>query len=190
MRRSTPIAIFIVVLLATGGSFIWFMEQPGEPSTGVTPGSYNSTQLIVLYANALGWDYNASRPNPTLYEKTHVLLEFKVIEQDNLPHTLTINPGPNESASNAILSVNIPPVTGTITWVNWSFSNPGTFTYWCEVHPETMVGLLVINATTSNTTNASVVPSPPFSCTCTSANYQSQLAFAPFLIREVNEEFW
>jgi hypothetical protein len=187
MRKSTPIAIFVVVILAAGGSFIWFMEQPGGPSTAGTRGSYNSTQLIVLYANALGWDYNSSHPNPTLYEKTHVLLEFKVIEQDNLPHTFTINPGPNESASNAILSVNIPPVTGTVTWVNWSFSNPGTFTYWCEVHPETMVGLLVINATTSNTTNASVAPSAPFTCTC--ANYQPQPALTPFFIRDVNEEF-
>ncbi len=161
MNKSTAAVMFVVVLLATGGSFVWFIESSGTSGSGGISASYNSTQLIVLYANALGWNYNSSNPNPTLYEKTHVLLEFKVIEQDNLPHTLTINPGTNESTTNIILSVNIPAVTGTITWVNWSFANPGVFTYWCEVHPETMVGKLIVNSTSSNATNASAVSLTP-----------------------------
>ncbi|MEM0141572.1 MAG: hypothetical protein QXN66_06035 [Thermoplasmatales archaeon] len=162
MRKATPIALFIIVLLAAGGSFIWFMEGTTTSPTQLSA-SYNSTELIVLYANAEGWNYNTSHPNPTLYAKTHVLLEFKVIEQDGLPHTLTINPGPNESASNAIVNVVIPTTIGSVTWVNWSFANPGVYTYWCEVHPETMVGALIINASTSNATNSSapVVPYTP-----------------------------
>ncbi|MGC8645426.1 MAG: cupredoxin domain-containing protein [Thermoplasmata archaeon] len=153
MRKATAVAIFIIVLGAAGGSFVWFMEGTNTVGTGLSA-SYNSTVLIVLYANALGWNYNSSHPDPTIYEKTHVLLEFKVIEQDGLPHTLTINPGPNESASSAIVNVVIPTTIGSVTWVNWSFANPGIYTYWCEVHPETMVGQLVINATTSNATSS------------------------------------
>jgi hypothetical protein len=159
MRKSTAIALFLVVIIAAGGSFIWFMEGTSTVSTQ-SSASYNSTEVIVLYANALGWNYNSSHPNPTIYAKTHVLLEFKVIEQDGLPHTLTINPGPNESASSAIVNVVIPTTVGSVTWANWSFANPGVYTYWCEVHPETMVGKLVINATSSNSTNSSLPDTP------------------------------
>ncbi|MEM0135185.1 MAG: hypothetical protein QXU18_08190 [Thermoplasmatales archaeon] len=159
MRKATPIAVFVIVLVATGASFIWFTESTSTTTSQISA-SYNSTQLIVLYANAEGWNYNSSHPDPTLYSKTHVLLEFKVIEQDGLPHTLTINPGPNESASSAIVNVVIPTTIGSVTWVNWSFSNPGVYTYWCEVHPETMVGSLIINATSSNSTNSSLPVAP------------------------------
>jgi hypothetical protein len=187
VRKTTPLAIFVIVLLAAGGSFVWFVEQSGG-SSATTIAPYNSTQVIVLYANYQGWNYNSSIPNPTLYEKTHVLLEFKVIEQDNLPHTLTINPGSNESASNYIVSVNIPAVTGTIVWVNWSFANPGIYTYWCEVHPETMVGKLVLNSTTSNTTNASVAsPLPPEIADI--VGYSSSI-HSPYALRDANEEVW
>jgi|GEM_PF-1057521 hypothetical protein len=171
MKRITPIAIFLIVLIAAGGSFVYFLEVPGGASTQVSA-SYNSTALIVLYANAQGWNYNSSHPNPTIYEKTHVLLEFKVIEQDNLPHTLTINPGPNESASSAIISVDIPAVTGTVVWANWSFSNSGVYTYWCEVHPETMVGLLIINSSqnssvSANNSSADAPSAAGINCNCT-----------------------
>ncbi|MCL4447152.1 MAG: hypothetical protein M0Z77_03095 [Thermoplasmatales archaeon] len=188
MNKTTPIAIFIVVLLAAGGSFIWFVESSGSSGSTNFSATYNSTQLIVLYANAEGWNYNSSHPNPTLYEKTHVLLEFKVIEQDNLPHTLTINPGINESSTNTVLSVNIPAVTGSVVWVNWSFANPGIYTYWCEVHPETMVGKLVVNSTSSNSTNASVVSSVPPQVT-NLISYSSSVHYK-ITVRDEDDEVW
>ena len=156
MSRITAISLALILILGAGLSFYFFLSVPqGIGAQGVSA-SYNSTELIVLYANAQGWNYNSSHPNPTIYAKTHVLLEFKVIEQDNLPHTLTINPGNSENQNSAIVSVNIPPITGTVVWVNWSFGQPGTYTYWCIVHPETMVGLLIINSSTNQT--GSVVP--------------------------------
>ncbi len=186
MNRVTPIAIFLVVLLAAGGSFVWFVEQPSSSSNYTA--TYNSTKEIVLYANAVGWNYNSSNPNPTLYEKTHVLLEFKVIEQDNLPHTLTVNPGTNESTSNDVFSVNIPAVTGTVVWLNWSFANPGTYTYWCEVHPITMVGKLIINASSSNGTNASAV-STLQSQSPSLISYSNSI-YQPISSRDANDEVW
>ncbi|MEM0136225.1 MAG: hypothetical protein QXU18_13545 [Thermoplasmatales archaeon] len=188
MNKATPIAIFIVVLLAAGGSFVWFVESSGSGNSNNLPAPYNSTQLIVLYANELGWNYNSSNPNPTLYEKTHVLLEFKVIEQDNQPHTLTVNPGTNESQTNEIFSVNIPPVTGSVVWVNWSFANPGVFTYWCIVHPETMVGRLYVNSTSSNSTNASTVSQmPPQATNLITLSNSAQLINSA---RDANDEVW
>ncbi len=153
MNKFTPVFLMLAVLVIAGGSYVYFMSPPGSSSVQAISAPYNSTMEIVLYANANGWNYNTSNPNPTIYAKTHVLLEFKVIEQDTFPHTLTINPGPNESQSSAIVSVNIPAVPGTVVWVNWSFSVPGIYTYWCIVHPETMVGKLIINSS-SNTTGS------------------------------------
>ncbi len=149
MSKITAMSLALILILGAGLSFYFFISVPqGIGAQGVSA-SYNSTELIVLYANAQGWNYNSSHPNPTIYAKTHVLLEFKVIEQDNLPHTLTINPGSTENQNSAIVSVNIPPIPGTVVWVNWSFGQPGTYTYWCIVHPETMVGLLIINSSTN-----------------------------------------
>lgn len=186
MNRVTPVALFLVIIIASGASFVYFVQTPGSGQSQGS-GTYNSTQLIVLYANAEGWNYNSSNPNPTLHESTHVLLEFKVIEQDNLPHTLTINPGPNESSSNAIFSVNIPPVTGTIVWANWTFNDPGVFTYWCEVHPETMVGLLLINASQNNTSNSSSAQIPGY--VEQELGYVASLSSVTLIMRGIHEEF-
>ncbi len=161
MNKITAISLAIILIAGSGLSFYFFLSVPqGLGAQGVSA-SYNSTMLIVLYANAQGWNYNTSHPNPTIYAKTHVLLEFKVIEQDNLPHTLTINPGNTENQNSAILSVNIPPIPGSVVWVNWSFGQPGNYTYWCIVHPETMVGLLVINSSGNSSaavSSGSLVP--------------------------------
>lgn len=151
MNKWTGFAIGIILILGAGLSFYFFLSVPQGLGSQTVSASYNSTELIVLYANAEGWNYNSSHPNPTIYAKTHVLLEFKVIEQDDFPHTLTINPGNTENQNSAIVSVNIPPIPGTVVWVNWSFSQPGNYTYWCIVHPETMVGLLVINSSVNQT---------------------------------------
>ncbi len=156
MNRITPVALFLVVIIAAVGSFAYFVS-PSSGSSSQTSSSYNSTMEITLYANANGWNYNSTHPNPTLYAKTHVLLEFKIIEQDNFPHTFTINPGPNESQSNAFINVNIPAIPGTVVWVNWSFSSPGLYTYWCVVHPETMVGQLIINSSANSSSSPSVI---------------------------------
>ncbi len=187
MNRSTPLVIFVVVLLAAGLSFVWFVEQTG-PSGQNYSSNYNSTKVIVLYANAAGWDANTSNPNPTLYEKTHVLLEFKVIEQDTQPHTLTVNPGSNESQTNEVFSVNIPAVKGTVVWLNWSFANPGTYDYWCIVHPETMNGSLIINASSGNGTSApavsSLTPQGTNLVSCTNCGHNQ------VLLRDADEQVW
>lgn len=161
MNKFTPLFIVSVVIIFSAGSFLYFMYPIGSSGPQATLAPYNSTMEITLYANAAGWNYNTSNPNPTIYARTHVLLEFRVIEQDTLPHTLTINPGPNESQASAIINVNIPPVPGTVVWANWSFSTPGVYKYWCIVHPETMVGKLVLNSSGNNSTATAISSNQP-----------------------------
>lgn len=188
MNKSVPIILLVVVLIVAGSSFAWFLITPGGSS--ITPqGTYNQTKVIVLWANAQGWNFNTT-PNPVLNERLHTLLEFKVIEQDGLPHTLTINPGPNESTSNDIVNVPIPTTIGSVTWVNWSFESPGLYTYWCEVHPETMVGKLYVNSTsnstsTSNNSTAQLPMNP--SLTSLSLNYQSSYFLET---KDGHEQIW
>lgn len=174
MNKATPVVLLVIVLIVAGASFFWFVGGPTGTS-GHTQGTYNSTTTIVLYANAQGWNYN-STPNPTLNEKFHTRLDFKVIEQDGLPHTLTINPGPNESSSQSdyIVNVQIPTTVGAVVWVNWSFSSTGLYTYWCTVHPVTMVGKLYVNSTSNNSTAA--LPAVPIPLTSSLA-YQSTFVF-------------
>lgn len=187
MNRSTPLVIFVVVLLAAGLSFVWFVEQTNSSGQNYS-GTYNSTKVIVLYANAAGWDANSSNPNPTLYEKTHVLLEFKIIEQDTQPHTFTVNPGSKESQANEVFSVNIPAVQGTVVWLNWSFANPGAYDYWCIVHPETMNGSLVINSSSSNGSSASAVS--PLTTQVSNTLSLTNSVSNQVLLRDADEQIW
>jgi hypothetical protein len=191
MNKATPIVLLVVVLIAAGSSFVWFLNVPGG-GVSYQQGSYNSTEVIVLYANAQGWNYNSSNPNPTLNEKLHTLLEFKVIEQDGLPHTLTIAAGPNETTNSNdwIVNVVIPTTVGSITWVNWSFANPGLYTYWCTVHPYTMVGKLYVNGTsnsTSSSPNASTVQVPSTSFLNAGIQHQGS---GTYEMADNNEQVW
>ncbi len=184
MNKATPIVLLVLVLVVAGASFAWFLTSPGGGAS-FTQGPYNQTKVIVLYANSQGWNYN-STPNPTLNERLHTLLAFKVIEQDGLPHTLTINPGTNESSSlnDYVVNVQIPTTVGSVTWVNWSFSSPGVYTYWCIVHPYTMRGLLYVNSTSNNSSAASSLGSG-----MSPSNIPSPNGFV-LISNDNNEQIW
>ncbi|MGP6293233.1 cupredoxin domain-containing protein [Caldiplasma sukawensis] len=158
-------AIFgVLIILFAALSLLFVISAPTTTAsaglvdpTGIHPTHYYN---VTLWADASGWDYNHGPTNPTMYFQVCTKVNFTVIEEDNLPHTLTINAGPNETSSTLTLltTSDITQTPGHVSKANYTFFKSGEYTYWCTVHPTTMVGHIFINAT-SNSTSSSVVKS-------------------------------
>jgi hypothetical protein len=101
--------------------------------------------------------------NPTLNYTVGTVVTFTVIETDTLPHDLYIAKGTNENMA-AYYSVigAINPIPGSVYTGEWYALAVGTYTYWCEVHPTTMVGTInVLPANSSSGSSPSVSPATP-----------------------------
>lgn len=115
---------------------------------------------ITLWADAIGWNYNHGQVNPAIVIPPGTLIHFTVIEEDNQPHTLTVAPGSQESATHATLlsQADITTTPGHVSHSSAYFTSTGEWTYWCTVHPQTMVGQLYVNSSapvpTNNTTSS------------------------------------
>ncbi|GGM78047.1 hypothetical protein GCM10007108_15260 [Thermogymnomonas acidicola] len=159
-------AVTVVVVVALAISFIATAPQAG--GRPFNPNDYKYTVDVTIWADAAGWNYNHGVVNPTLYFKPGTKVVFTVIEEDGLPHTLTINPGKTENRGNAYTVLSIAQITQTIGHKStgiYVFDKTGYYTYWCTVHPTTMVALIVITDNppyiglppSNNTTSSSVV---------------------------------
>ena len=157
-NKAGVIFVVIVLIAMAGGLFlevnpptIKAFSLPAIPSKGV-----EHYQNITLYACADGWDYGHGPINPTLVVANDTVVCFTVIEEGNQPHTLTIAPGSSESSYQDTLLTpsQITTVPGTVSHVKAFFDTPGVYTYWCTVHPETMVGTLYVNTTVNVTVPA------------------------------------
>ena len=158
--KGATYGIIIILLIALSLTFV--LSAPTQTAGGLTDPSnlpVKGYMNITLWADAAGWDTNHGPVNPTLYIPLDYKVNFTVIEEDGLPHTLTINVGPKESSASLTL-VTTGELTQTIghkAHATYEFFKTGVYTYWCTVHPTTMVGLIYVNATSSNSTaNSSV----------------------------------
>ncbi|WP_393970764.1 cupredoxin domain-containing protein [Oxyplasma meridianum] len=123
------------------------------------------------------YNFDNGTVNPTFYFKVGTLVYFNVTEEDDLPHTLTIgydgsasstmgsslianpglikkNPTSYEITSKsytAITTSQLTQVPGHTASGKFPFNTAGVYTYWCTVHPTTMYGLIIVNATSSGT---------------------------------------
>lgn len=162
MKYGAIFGVLIIVFAAL--SLLFVISAPTTTAsaglvdpTGIHPTHYYN---VTLWADASGWDYNHGTVNPTMYFPVCSQVNFTVIEEDNLPHTLTINAGPKESSSilTLLTTSEITQIPGHISHTHYIFFKSGEYTYWCTIHPTTMVGNIFINAT-SNSTSSSVVQS-------------------------------
>ena len=131
---------------------------------------YTSLLNQTLFADKNGWNYSqTSGVNPTITVSACTLVNFTLIDEDNLTHTLVINTGNNENTTDytVIATVN---ATTNMSQGYYFFLTPGNYTYWDLYHPSTAVG--TINVTNSSS-GASVVYSPASA----SYNVQSTLYF-------------
>ncbi len=156
-NKAGVVFVVIVLLLVAIGLTLMLnpptvkaFQLPPVPSKNV-----KHYENITIYADANGWDYGHGTINPTLTIANNTVVNFTVIEEDGQPHTLTINPGSSESTyQDTLLSTSqITTIPGHKSYVQAYFDTIGVYTYWCTVHPETMVATLYVNATVSNTTS-------------------------------------
>ncbi|MEM0155127.1 MAG: hypothetical protein QW597_00800 [Thermoplasmataceae archaeon] len=168
------IAFALIVVLAVAGSVGFVISpQPTSVLSQTIPANPAYKVSTTLYANVLGWDTptsygnsNGSIPiNPTLNYTVGTVVTFTVIETDTLPHDLYIAKGSNENMA-AYYSVigAINPIPGSVYTGEWYALAVGTYTYWCEVHPTTMVGtinVLPVNSSSGSGGSPSVNPALP-----------------------------
>ena len=154
-NKAGVIFVVIVLIAMAGGLFlevnpptIKAFSLPAVPAKGV-----EHYQNITLYACADGWDYGHGPINPTLVVANDTVVCFTVIEEGDQPHTLTIAPGSSETSyqDTLLTTSQITTVPGTVSHVKAFFDKVGVYTYWCTVHPETMVGALYVNSTVNVT---------------------------------------
>lgn len=156
--NKTGIVMAVVILALMGLSLTTVLhvpiqntyKLPNVPSTGP-----EHKVNITLYADASGWNYNHGKVNPTIVIPPNTLVYFTVIEEDNQPHTLTIDHLAVESTnSQTLLSrSDITTTPGHVSHAQGYFNETGRYTYWCIVHPQTMVGALYVNTSASLTNN-------------------------------------
>ena len=101
-----------------------------------------------------GW-YNKTL-NPTISVAAGDLVNFTILNGDNLSHTLEINPGNNESASSAYSVAGVVPGQNSSSGF-YLFNQTGNYTYWDLYHPSTAVG--IITSGNASSSSAAVQPS-------------------------------
>ena len=160
--KATGIIFAVLIVLASGFFLSYELNVPQVNSFSFPPVPSNATRFvnITLYADQPGWDYNvgASHANPTLVFQVGTVVNFTIIEADALIHNLALNPGTSE-ASNATIVASIAPPTGSVQKAQVYFDSTGIYTYWCTVHPTTMVGLIYVNKTVSSVYSLPPLPS-------------------------------
>lgn len=178
-KGGVTVALIIIIVVSSSFAFILTSPTGGGLQPSKNPTTY--TQYVNLGADAAGWEYNynTSNRNAVLNIKESTLVYFNVTEEDGAPHNLYIaydgayssstfanlvkeqvnNPKSIEGSTNyQILSVSqITQTIGHSTQGSYPFFKNGIYTYWCSIHYETMVGLLIVNST-SGSTSAVLTP--------------------------------
>lgn len=162
MIGKTGIVLGVIIILLSGLMLTFMFDAPTQSGGGLADPSnlpVKGYMNITIYADAAGWNYSHGAINPTLYFPLYYVINFTVIEEDNLPHTLTINTGPTETSSSLTLlsTGQITQIPGHVSKVSYEFFKTGIYTYWCMIHPTTMVGQIEVNSTASNNTTAATV---------------------------------
>ena len=153
---------FAVMLVAVAGLSLAYELNIPEVHAFKLPPVPSDAKIyrdVTLYAEEPGWDANLgpAKTNPTLVFQVGTVVNFTVIEEDTLPHTLAINPGPKE-LSNADIVLSIGPPQYSVVHGQAYFNKIGVYTYWCTVHPLTMVGLIYVNKTVSTSYSLPKLP--------------------------------
>lgn len=181
------VGVVIIIAVVVALSFSYVLTTPTGSHKQVIPSNPAHTNSTALWADAAGWNFNHGPINPTLSYQVGTVVTFTVTEEDGAPHTLTINPGGSasnpvsgESRSGATTVLSIAQITqtkGHVSTGKFYFSKAGVYTYWCTVHPTTMVGLIYVNASASSSVSHAT-PHPSVSGTL---NINPSFAYTSYL---------
>ncbi len=166
-KAGVGVVVIIAILVAV--SFAYVLSTPTTSGSSIKiPNNPAHTNTTLLWADAQGWNLNHGTVNPTLNYSVGTVVTFQVTEEDSQPHNLYVVSAPSNptngpiSYENAgqgykILSTSdITQTPGHTTTGKYYFSKAGIYVYWCDIHKQTMVGWVYVNATSSS----SVVSSP------------------------------
>jgi len=160
-KGGVAFAVIVVLSIAVAVGFA-ISPQPTSVLSQVIPPNPAYTNSTTLYAAEPGWDTptpygntNGAIPiNPTLNYTVGTVVTFTVINTDSLPHNLYIAKGTSENLASYYSVIGaINPIPGSKYTGEWYAQTPGVYTYWCQVHPTTMVG--TINVLPVNSTSIS-----------------------------------
>lgn len=177
-KGGVTFAVIIIVIVSVAFGYVLTSPTGGGLQPSKNPTKY--TQFVNLGADAAGWEnnYNASDRNPVINVTESTTVYFNITEVDGAPHNLYIaydgsytsslfaklvseqkvSPKKIEVTPNyQILSTSqITQTIGHKTQGSYPFFKTGIYTYWCSIHFETMVGLLIVNATTGSSSVATL----------------------------------
>ncbi len=146
---SSGILFGVVIIVLMFGGLYYMLSAPTTLNGGLIESSsmsYTKTVNVTLYANALGWDYGikGDTTNPTINVTAGTRIIFTVIEDDTAPHTLTIADSPKESGTHLTLitTSQLTTTIGHTVTASYIFDKVGPWTYWCAIHPTTMLGTI------------------------------------------------
>lgn len=182
------VGVVIIIAIVVALSFSYVLTTPTGSTKQTIPSNPAYTNTTYLWADAAGWNFNHGILNPTLNYSVGTVVTFVVTEEDGEPHTLTINPGgstsnpvsgESRSSQYTILSISqITQTKGHVAKGQYYFDKPGIYTYWCTVHPTTMVGILYVNSTSGSSSSTSVAPQSILSGP---SNINSNLQYSSYL---------
>lgn len=160
------VGIVIIVAVVVALSFSYVLTSPTGGSKITIPSNPAYTNTTNLWADAAGWNYGHGTINPSLNYSVGTVVTFHVTEEDTAPHTLYIVSAPssptqgpisyeNQGNGYQILSTSqITQTKGHTVDGQYYFNKAGVYVYWCTIHPQTMVGWLYVNATSSSSTTS------------------------------------
>jgi len=127
----------------------------------VTPVKASSRTISLVGTSGAYYYWNNS--NPTITVTQGDILTIDVSSSNSIPHKLLIDldkdgySDTTDCGSNDVCSNMVPPsYTIPSFTVN---SSPGTYTYYCTVHPGSMFGSFIVQSQTSSTPDFTITPS-------------------------------
>lgn len=138
--------IILVTALLLGGGIL------ASPQVSPLHNAAATTDTIVLVGAVAGWNSSTTHPNPTINVAQGDVVNLVLSSGDGALHRWFVDVDKNgatpdcpgaDICSSAFSSST--PMTFTFT-VNFAV---GTYTYYCSVHPTTMLGQFVVNPSTS-----------------------------------------
>lgn len=177
-KGGVTFALIIIVIVSVAFGYVLTSPTGGGLQPSNNPTKY--TKYVDLGADAAGWEYNYNQSirNPVINVTVSTKVVFNITEIDGAPHNLFIaydgsytstlfaklsseqvsSPKSIEGTPNyQILSTSqITQTIGHKTQGSYPFFKAGIYTYWCSIHYETMVGLLIVNSTSGSSSVATL----------------------------------
>jgi len=133
--------VFAMILLGLGILIL--------PTLQLVPSVYASSRTITLIGFIAAWN-NTGTPNPTITVTQGDTITIQLSSGDGAPHRFFVDADNNGATPDCpgadICSNTFPPSTTVSFTVNIA---PGTYTYYCSIHPTTMLGQFVVQGPTS-----------------------------------------